>query len=95
MRSVCCFPAPWVRNTNILFITSWRSRWNAHRFIEAMDSSAKTRRMDPQLEHILISGMFSAFFEIVIHNMPMEQATEYVKELRDLYVAGWKKIMGL
>ncbi len=53
------------------------------------------RTMDPQLEHILVSGMFSAFFEIVIHNMPRDQARRYVKELREFYTAGWKKIIGL
>ena len=64
--------------------------------MDALDSlGQETRRMDPQLEHILVSGMFSAFFEIIIHNMPLEQARGYVKELREFYTAGWKKIMGL
>ncbi len=53
------------------------------------------RTMDPQLEHILVSGMFSAFFEIVVHDMPQDQAHGYVKELREFYTAGWKKIIGL
>lgn len=51
--------------------------------------------IDPQLEHILASGMFTAFFEMVIHDMPKEQAVEYVKELRNFHTAGWAKIMGL
>lgn len=51
--------------------------------------------IDPQLEHILVSGMFSAFFEMVIHDMPKEQAVQYVKELRAFYTAGWSTIMGL
>ena len=48
-----------------------------------------------QLEHILVSGMFSAFFEIVIHNMTQEQARDYVQTLREFYTAGWQKVMGL
>lgn len=51
--------------------------------------------IDSQLQHILISGFFSAFFEIVIHNMPKQQAMGYVQELRAFYSAGWTKIMGL
>lgn len=51
--------------------------------------------IDSQLEHILASGMFTAFFEMVIHDMPKEQAVEYVKELRAFYTAGWSAIMGL
>ena len=65
-----------------------------HRFMDTLDSlGQETRRMDPQLEYILVSGMFSAFFEIIIHNMPLEQARGYVKELREFYTAGWEKII--
>lgn len=50
--------------------------------------------IDPQLEHMLISGMFSAFFEMIIHDMPKENAVAYVRELRAFHMAGWQKIMG-
>lgn len=51
--------------------------------------------IDPVLEHILITGMFNAFFEMIIHDMPRDQAQEYLKEMRAFYTAGWFKIMGL
>lgn len=51
-------------------------------------------RVDPTLEHILVSGMFTAFFEMIIHDVPFEKATAYLQELRDFYTAGWKRIMG-
>ena len=51
--------------------------------------------MDPQLEHILASGMLTAFFEMVVHDMTKSQAVNYVRELREFYTAGWGKIMGL
>ena len=50
--------------------------------------------VDPQLEHMLCSGLFSAYFELVIHDMPYEKAKEYVRDLRNFYTAGWQKIMG-
>lgn len=50
--------------------------------------------VEPQLEHILCSGLFSAYFELVVHDMPYEKAKEYVHDLREFYTAGWKKIMG-
>ena len=50
--------------------------------------------VDSTLEHILVSGLFSAFFEMVIHDVPYEKATECLRELRDFYTAGWQKIMG-
>lgn len=50
--------------------------------------------IDPRLEHILITGMFNAFFELIIHEMPLSQAERYLEELREFYTAGWMKIMG-
>lgn len=51
-------------------------------------------QIDPKLEHILITGMFHTFFELVIHEMPLEDAENYVTEMRAFYTAGWMKIMG-
>lgn len=51
-------------------------------------------RIDPRLEHILVTGMFNAFFELVIHEMPLEEAEKYLIEMREFYTAGWMKIMG-
>ncbi len=55
----------------------------------------KTRHMDRHLEHMIVSGYFSAFFETIIHDMPLEQAKTYISELKDFYTAGWYKIMEL
>ncbi len=51
-------------------------------------------QIDTKLEHILVTGMFNAYFELVIHEMPLEQAENYLTELREFYTAGWMKIMG-
>ena len=50
--------------------------------------------IDPKLEHILITGMFNAFFELILHEMPIHDARNYLKEMREFYTAGWMKIMG-
>lgn len=50
--------------------------------------------IDPRLEHILITGMFNTFFELIIHEMPLAQAEQYLTEMREFYMAGWMKIMG-
>lgn len=50
--------------------------------------------IDERLEHILITGMLNTFFELIIHQMPLEQAKHYLKEMRAFYTAGWMKIMG-
>lgn len=51
-------------------------------------------QIDSKLEHILITGMFNAYFELIIHEMPLTQAKAYLQELRAFYTAGWMKIMG-
>lgn len=50
--------------------------------------------IDERLEHMLITGMFKTFFELIIHEMPFEKAEYYLKEMRAFYTAGWMKIMG-
>ncbi|MBB5265235.1 AcrR family transcriptional regulator [Catenibacillus scindens] len=51
-------------------------------------------KLDRSLCHIIASGMFSGLFEIVIHDMPCEQAHMDVAQFRDFYTAGWLKLMG-
>lgn len=48
----------------------------------------------PQLEHMLTSGMFYAFFEMVVHDIPKESTAEYIRQLVHFYEAGWQRIMG-
>ena len=52
-------------------------------------------QMDPHLEHMLVSGMFSAYFELIIHEVPYENAKEYVQVLQEFYTAGWQRLMGI
>ena len=51
-------------------------------------------QMSRSLCHIIASGMFNAIFEVVIHDMPYEQALRDVEQLQAVYTAGWSKLMG-
>lgn len=42
--------------------------------------------------HIIASGMLGGIFEIVIHDMPKEEAMRDVEQLREFYTAGWLKL---
>ena len=53
-----------------------------------------TPHIDPRLEHILVTGMMNAYFEMILHDMPLEDALRYLDELNAFYTAGWAKIMG-
>ena len=52
-------------------------------------------RIDEHLSHLLISGFFSSYFEIVVHDMPRDEVQDYIIQLNAFYHAGWSKIMGL
>lgn len=62
------------------------------RVLEALGHPALP--MDPRLEHILITGMFNAFFELIIHEMPLREAEQYLIQLQEFHTAGWMKVMG-
>ena len=74
----------------------WRWRWNTPS--STWRCSAAWGRTFPSwtdpLCHIIASGMFNGIFEIVVHDMPREQALRDVDQLRDFYTAGWLKLMG-
>ena len=59
-----------------------------HRIIDAFTSG----RLTPELAHILSCAFYSGFFEIVMHDMPQEQAHEHIQRLRKFYNIGWKNI---
>ena len=66
-----------------------------HDFVEVMrENGIEVREIDPKLEHVLVSGMFTAFFELLIHKNDIGEAKTYLEQLREFYTAGWLKIMG-
>ena len=66
-----------------------------HRYYRVLDQlGSPAPAIDERLEHILVTGMMNAYFEIIVHDMPLESAFRYLDELSDFYTAGWTKIMG-
>lgn len=64
-------------------------------FAETMDQSGiSMKRVHPQLEHMLTSSMFYAYFELVVHDISREDADEYIEQLVSFCEAGWQRIMG-
>lgn len=66
--------------------------------LKYMDVLRRSGREVPELKkslcHIIASGMFSGLFEIVVHDMPREQAQRDVEQFRQFYTGGWLKLMG-
>lgn len=52
-------------------------------------------RIDKQLCHMIVSGMFGGIFELIEHDMPREKAKPFVEKIREFNHAGWLKITGI
>ncbi|MBN2899652.1 MAG: TetR/AcrR family transcriptional regulator [Clostridia bacterium] len=64
------------------------------RFIESSGNDAlASKRVTPDLLHIISSAFFSAVFEVVKHEMPKRDADVYINSLKTFFMAGWQKIL--
>lgn len=66
------------------------------RFIDILRETGHiVPEIDREICHMLCSGMFTGMFEMIIHDMPKENAKKYVEQIKTFHEAGWSKIMGL
>lgn len=69
---------------------------STHRFMECMENAGMAQnRVNSYFEHIITSGMYNSMFELIIHDIPYEEALECAKEICKFYEAGWSACMGL
>lgn len=68
---------------------------SSHKYYKVLEQlGTSVPKIDERLEHIMATGMINAFFEMVLHKMPYEDAKVFLQQLNDFYTAGWMKIMG-
>lgn len=53
------------------------------------------RPVHRKLIHIVSSGLFTAVFETIVHDMPIEEAREYIQQLERFHTAGWEELLGV
>lgn len=53
------------------------------------------KKLDRELDHVLISGLCYSFFEMIIRDIPRVKSEYYILSLQDFYLAGWKQIRGV
>ena len=62
-------------------------------YIEATENDAiSSGRLTLDLAHLLSSAFYSGFFEIVVHNMPIEEAKQHISRMSLFYKTGWNTI---
>lgn len=49
-------------------------------------------RLTLELSHLLSSAFYTGIFEVIIHDMPKDQAMEHISKMRRFYTAGWQTI---
>lgn len=57
------------------------------------DMGYEVEPLHENLVHMIASGFFSGIFEVVIHDMPKEEAKEYLLQIRRFYSAGWSELL--
>ena len=67
-----------------------------HKYYDVIrEQGFKPHSLPSMLEHMIISGEFTGLFEVIIHDIPKEEAMLCVKELHDFYEGAWAKLLGL
>ena len=57
------------------------------------ETGSPVRNVDSRLEQMLTFGMFSTYFQLIIQDIPQQEADEYIDQLLIFYSAGWKELM--
>lgn len=64
------------------------------KFIEVLKSQNRhVKEVSAEFIHIIASGMFTAYFEFIDHDMPKKEAKAYVADLKTFYMEGWRSVM--
>lgn len=59
------------------------------------DMGYQVEPLNKKLIHIIASGLFAGIFEAVVHDMPKEEAREYLSQFHRFYGAGWSELLNI
>lgn len=59
------------------------------------ESGVEVPEVDAEFVHMIASGMFSASFEVVLHDMDKESAYRRIHLLEEFHNAGWERVLGM
>jgi AcrR family transcriptional regulator len=67
---------------------------NTQMFIDVLKrDGVQVKETPSSLIHIIYSAYFTAVFEVVVHDMSKEEATEYISSLFEFFDSGWKTLL--
>lgn len=59
------------------------------------DMGYEVQPINKNLIHIIASGLFNGIFEAIVHDMPKEEAKEYLSQFHRFYTAGWSELLNV
>lgn len=59
------------------------------------DMGYQVEPLNKNLIHIIASGLFAGIFEAVVHDMPKDEAREYLSQFHRFYGAGWSELLNI
>ncbi|MCR5612359.1 TetR/AcrR family transcriptional regulator [Treponema sp.] len=63
-------------------------------FYNLLESQGKpVERIDPLIEQIVITGTFSSFFNLILRDIPKEEAKRGLSQMFRFYRGGWNSLM--
>lgn len=69
---------------------------STYRYMETLAAMGyEVEPLHKNLVHIISSGLFSGFFETVIHDIPRDEAKVYLAQFHRFYQAGWSELLGI
>lgn len=67
---------------------------STYQYMQVMrEMGYETPEIDPLLCHMLTSGLFSAVFESVIHDLDKDTAKHHIKMVKEFNSGGWSRLM--
>lgn len=69
---------------------------SAYTYMQTLvDMGYKVEPLNKNLIYIIASGLFAGIFEAVVHDMPKEEAREYLSQFHRFYGAGWSELLNI
>jgi len=65
-------------------------------FIKMLNTTQnKNIDLNPKLVHMLATGLINSYVEIILHDIPLEEARELMNKMSEFTMAGWFKLFNL
>lgn len=69
---------------------------STYTYMETLASMGhRVEPINKNVVHMIASGFFAGMFETIVHDMPREEAREYLSQLTRFHTAGWAELLGV